>query len=370
MTENGTRASENAGDGRGIDAALGVLGGEGAEQRVPEERAGSEGAAPVQVWPNALGIDDAGGGRAAGADRDEVPTYYDLPVLKEPVWIWAVPAYFYAGGAAGAAAVLGAAAQIADREGLADLITWSRRIAAGGTAVGTALLVYDLGRPARFLYMLRVFRPTSPLNVGSWVLAGGTPMAGAAAILARAGGFAGSLGDGAGLGAGLLGMPLAAYTGVLLANTVVPLWAAARRALPPLFVASGASSAAALLTLSPLRDRSARVIRWFGVVAMAGELLAARWAEHAASHVEPVGRPLKDGPAAALWRSSEACTAAGLLLSLATARRVGIRRLGAVAATAGSLAMRFAVHLAGRASARDPRATFEMQRSGSEAPAR
>ena len=28
-------------------------------------------------------------------------TYYDRPVLKPPVWIWTVPAYFFVGGLAG-----------------------------------------------------------------------------------------------------------------------------------------------------------------------------------------------------------------------------------------------------------------------------
>src|SRR4029079_3164051 len=126
-------------------------------QRVPAQRAWSEGA-PFKLSSQPRRSDEVGAGTArAGESRR---TYYDIPVLKEPVWVWAVPTYFYSGGAAGAAAVLGAAAQIADRDGLHDLISWSRRIAAGGALVGTALLVYDLGRPSRFLHMLRVFRPT------------------------------------------------------------------------------------------------------------------------------------------------------------------------------------------------------------------
>ena len=119
-----------------------------------------------------MGNGDASEATSDSSGRAESLTYYDLPVLKEPVWIWAVPTYFAVGGAAGAALVLGAAAQLVDRDGLADLIRWSRRIGAAGSAVGAALLVVDLGRPGRFLNMLRVFRPTSPLNLGSWVLAG------------------------------------------------------------------------------------------------------------------------------------------------------------------------------------------------------
>ena len=113
-------------------------------------------------------------------------TYYEQPVLKEPVWIWAVPAYFYAGGVAGAAAVTGAAIQVAGRGSMRDLMKKCRVVAAAGTAVGTGLLIYDLGRPARFLNMLRVFRPTSVLNMGSWILGAATSSS-AGALLLRAG---------------------------------------------------------------------------------------------------------------------------------------------------------------------------------------
>ncbi len=352
------RGDPNAGDGRGVDTDIAVLEGEGAEQAVPADRWRAEGAPPFEVWtPSPSPSENATA--AAGS-----PTYYDLPVLKEPVWMWAVPAYFYAGGAAGAAAVLGAAAQVADRDGLADLVAWSRRIAAGGTALGTGLLIYDLGRPGRFLNMLRVFRATSPLSVGSWVLASITPLAAASAALGRSRGPGRTIADAAGLGAGALGVPLAGYTAVLLANTAVPIWSAIRRSLPPLFVASAASSAAALLSLAPMSGRSRAVAVRFGRTALAAELLAVRAVERDASSAERVSRPLHRGPAAALWRASEASAVAALALSLVPSRRTALRRAGAVLATAGGIALRFAIYHAGKASARDPRATFEPQRSG------
>ena len=43
-------------------------------------------------------------------EETSVETYYGRPVLKEPVWIWTVPLYFYVGGVSGAALVLGASA--------------------------------------------------------------------------------------------------------------------------------------------------------------------------------------------------------------------------------------------------------------------
>jgi hypothetical protein len=290
-------------------------------------------------------------GEAAAADST---TYYGLPVVKEPVWIWAVPTYFAVGGAAGASLVLGAAAQLADRDGLDDLVRWSRRIGAAGAAVGGSLLIVDLGRPGRFLNMLRVFRPTSPLNVGSWLLAGASATSAAAALLAGSKGSLRTAGDAAGL---------AGYTAVLLSNTVVPLWSAVRRTLPSLFVASAASSAGALATLLPLSPRSRGAARAFALCGLAAEVVAARVVDRSASRDDRVGRPLHEGLSGGLWTAAEAGSAAALLL-MATPGRWGrrLRPAAAAAAIASTVAMRFAVFLGGKASARDPLATFEQQR--------
>src|SRR5262245_66615028 len=83
-------------DGREIDSALGLLQGEGAAQRVERPEPHSRHLAPAQ-----LTVDD------------RTPTYYGLPVLQEPVWIWTIPVYLFVGGAAGAASALGAASLIA-----------------------------------------------------------------------------------------------------------------------------------------------------------------------------------------------------------------------------------------------------------------
>ena len=92
-------------------------------------------------------------------------TYYDLPVVKAAPWKWYVPAYFYLGGLAGAASTMG-------YEGIAAL--------AEGT--GAACLIADLGKPARFIYMMRVFRPTSPMNMGTWILSAATASTGVALL--------------------------------------------------------------------------------------------------------------------------------------------------------------------------------------------
>jgi formate-dependent nitrite reductase membrane component NrfD len=355
--ESGRREAErnSPDDGRNIDLEVGILEGEGSDQEVPRDRVGAQGSVPYDVWGQVPA--------QRTRQRAEI-TYYDRPVLKEPVWIWAVPAYFYVGGTAGAAAVLGGAVQATGDENLRDLVVRCRRIAAAGDALGTALLIYDLGRPARFLNMLRVFRPTSPMSVGSWVLAASAPLSSAAAALATSDGSLRTVGDLAGLGAAIVGMPLTGYTAVLLANTAVPVWQAARRSLPVLFTASAMSSAASMLDLMDLGEREERVVRRFGLAGKLAELAAMMVVERDANRLERVGFPLRQGLGGTLWRASKLLSGASLTLSLLPGRSRGKRTLSGLVGTAGSLALRFAVFHAGKASARDPRATFHQQRAG------
>lgn len=344
-----------AGDGRFIDPELGELSGEAASQAVPSERALAQGGPPLDRH--------SGSWLETGPGSDETH-YYGRPVLKEPTWVWSVPGYFYAGGAAGAALVLGAAAQAVDRRAFGNLVRRCRWLGTAGGLAGTALLIHDLGRRERFLNMLRVFRPSSPMSVGSWVLAGAVPLAAAAAVLDGRDGAAGAIGDVAGAGAGLLGMPLAGYTAVLLSNTAVPVWQETARTLPVLFVASAAASAASLLELAPLSEREDRVVRRFGLAAEAAELIAMVAVQRDASSIERVGRPLREGASGALWRAGAALTAASLVMSAVSRRSRWRRATAGLLGTAGALAVRFAMFHAGRSSARDPLATFHQQRAG------
>jgi formate-dependent nitrite reductase membrane component NrfD len=341
------------GDGRHIDPRLGRLEGEGADQRTGGDK--PEDLQPYSTWT-----------RPAGTPSPEAgPTYYDRPVLKEPVWIWAVPAYFYAGGLAGASAILAEASESLGGDGTGDLVVRARWIAALAGATGSALLVHDLGRPERFLHMLRVFRPTSPMSIGSWVLAAGAPVFGCAALASRARGGAGALGRALSIAGAGLGLPLTTYTAVLLSNTAVPVWQEARRFLPFLFAASAAGSSAAALEMSSLNEDESHIVRRFGIAARAAEILAAWLVEREALRTPRVGRPLKEGVSGSLWAASKALTAASLLLSAGSRRRPWARRLAGATGTGAALATRFAIFQAGKSSARDPRATFHQQRERS-----
>lgn len=282
------------------------------------------------------------------------PTYYDQPVLKEPVWIWTVPAYFFTGGAAGAASLLGALAQARDPRHR-RLVRACRWLGACGAGASAALLIADLGRPARFYNMLRVFRPTSPMSIGSWTLAAYGPLAAGAAVLP------GRAGTACGTGAGALGPVLAGYTGVLLAGTAVPVWQAGGRTLPPLFAASAVAGAASVLDLVPLPAHDAAVVRRFGLAGRAAELALGEALRREVDGHPRVGRPLRQGIGGALWRVSTVATAASLALSVPRRPGPTLRTVRGILGITGSLALRTAVFVAGRASARDPRATFEPQ---------
>jgi formate-dependent nitrite reductase membrane component NrfD len=331
-------------DGRYIDPSRGALEGEGAQQI-------SRGLNRLPV-PGVLPADRA------------TPTYYDRPALKAPVWIWSIPTYFYAGGVAGAAMVLALAAQLFGGRRLRHFEERCRWIGAVGGGIGSALLIHDLGRKSRFLFMLRVFRPTSPMSVGSWVLAAATPLSAGSALLTFARGPLYHLGHMAGIGAGVLGLPLSTYTAVLISNSAVPVWQMGRRALPLLFAASSMAGLASVLDLMELRREERRVSDFFGTVGRVADLAAGIVLERQVSRVPEVGRPLREGATGVLWNAAKVATAASLVVSLLPGQSRGRRITAGVLGTIGAVCLRFAVFHAGRVSALDPRATFHQQRAG------
>jgi len=281
------------------------------------------------------------------------PGYYGRPVLHEPVWKAEVPWYLFAGGLAGASSLLAAGGRATGR---ADLARAARRVALGGALASPALLISDLGRPDRFFNMLRVVRPTSPMNMGAWILSAYGPAAGAAAVLDTLGVMpaAGAVADGA---AALLGSLLATYTGVLVADTAVPVWHEAHRDLPLVFAASAATSAgaaAALLT----RSGESGPARRLALAGAAAEQAALLRMERRLGAV--VGSPYKEGPAGRYHRAARWLGVAGAGLLAAPRRRLHLAGAGLLLASA--VATRFAVFKAGFQSAKDPEATIVPQR--------
>jgi formate-dependent nitrite reductase membrane component NrfD len=336
-------------DGRNIDPQLGTLSGEGASQLTPSAK--YDLALQSRSFPYV----------PSQQDRSS-PTYYEIPMLKEPVWIWSIPTYFYVGGVAGVGATLGAAVQLVSPKDMSSLVLKSRWVATVGGAVSAALLIHDLGRPARFLNMLRVFRITSPMSMGSWILTIFSTAAGGAALLPFGPKLFRPLADIFGVIAGLFGLGLSGYTGVLISQTAVPVWQQAYRTTPVLFLASGTAAAASFFEFFDLNKKEAKTVERFGLMGKLVELGAVLTLEADARRIERVGRPLKEGFGGTLWQASKVLTIASAVLSFIPGESRPKRVIAGIFGSAASLCLRLGIFYAGKASARDPRASFEQQR--------
>jgi hypothetical protein len=292
---------------------------------------------------------------SATVPRDPTRGRYDRPIIKEPVWKPQIPFYFYSGGLAGASAGLAALSELAGNRTLARR-AWA--IALAGGAVSPALLITDLGMPSRFVNMLRVFKVTSPMSVGSWILTAFGSLTAAATFSAWTG-AAPRAGAVAKAGSATLGLPVATYTAALIANTAVPAWHEARATLPAVFAAGAAASAgAAAMALTPPSEAgAARRLTVFGA---AGELAAVTLMER---RLGELARPYHEGAAGLLGKLAKALTLSGGGLAATPAAR---NRPGAIAAsalvTAGAVLERWSIFRAGHQSAADPAAVIGPQR--------
>ena len=282
-------------------------------------------------------------------------SYYGRPVIKEPTWTWEIPCYFFTGGLAGASSVLSLGAKLSGREKLSRTALY---VGAVADAVSPALLVSDLGRPERFHHMLRVFKVTSPMNVGAWILLASGGASNTAALLELLGRLK-PVKLAAEVVAALAGPPLATYTGVLVADTAVPVWHEGRHELPWLFGASACASAGAA-ACAFLDPREAGPARRLAVAGVAAEAIAMHAME---LRLGETGEVYHRGTAGKLASAAKGLAGAGALLLARRGRRS--RRaavLGGALVCAGELCLRWSVFKAGFQSARDPKYTIKPQR--------
>jgi formate-dependent nitrite reductase membrane component NrfD len=285
----------------------------------------------------------------------EMQSYYGRPILKEPVWQPEIPFYFFFGGIAGASSLLHAGARLTGNEKLAKT---SLYIGAVADLVSPALLVSDLGRPERALNMFRVFKVTSPMSVGSWILLVSGGASNTAAVLELVGRLK-PLRVAAEIVSAIAGPPLTTYTGTLIADTAIPVWHDARRELPYLFGASASASAGAAATLFVHPEEAGPARR----LAVAGAAVELGLMESMKKRLAMVGEVYEQGEAGKLARISKLCTAAGATLLATGAKRSRAAAVGGSALLlAGGLALRWSVFRAGFQSARDPRYTVIPQR--------
>ncbi len=187
------------------------------------------------------------------------PSYYDYPVLKAPVWRWEIIWYFFFGGlAAGCYVIASIAALFGSHEDRA-VVRAGYYLSLLSLLPCPVLLIKDLGRPERFLHMLRIFKVKSPMSMGTWGLVSFSLFSGITAVIQVA--RDGILGRwwGPRLLAALpqkllaipgsaLGVFLGGYTGVLLTATSIPLWSRSK-VLGAIFISSAVSTSSALISL-------------------------------------------------------------------------------------------------------------------------
>jgi formate-dependent nitrite reductase membrane component NrfD len=282
-----------------------------------------------------------------------VSSYYGRPIVKPPVWEPAVAWYLFAGGLAGASASLALAARLAGNEPLRR----SASLVSGAAASTCApLLISDLGRPERFLHMLRVLRPTSPMSVGTWIVAAFGPNAGTAVLLDRTGRLP-LVQRAAETVAGALGTAMSTYTAVLVSTTSIPAWHQGRFELPFAFAGSAAASAAgaSLVLTSPSHAGPARRLLLGGLAVEAGAV------ETMTRRLGPLGQPYHHGKAGRYHQYARLLNGAAFALGMGRRRRT-LQGLAGALALAGSACTRFAVYEAGFESAVDPRYVIEEQR--------
>ena len=322
------------------------------EERLEEIRKAAANAAEVAGTPK---------GRARSPQTLEERSYYGQPALKAPVWTWEVPLYFFFGGVAGMASCIAFVAQLFHADPvLVRLSLWAALV---GAAICPVLLISDLGRPARFLNMLRVFKLRSAMSMGAWILVAFSNCVFLAVlsfelhsrgVLNPLSGWLLWLGEASGALTGLL---LASYTGVLIGATAVPVWSENRKLLPPHFLTSGLGSASAILELAGFLIPATQFLGFFtsGIETLIEFMLLTRkGSRDAPLHHGVSGRTLliaglMEGPAALLLRILGRATPAG-------------RYAAAACFLVGALLSRYAWIWAGRSSAGDPHTLFEFQR--------
>ena len=325
----------------------------------------------TQAMPGGTGRRRKGG----GGERRMVPpakftSYYGRPVLKAAPWTDDIPAYLFFGGLAAGSSLLGAGADLTGRRALRRT---SRLTALLGITVSMGALVHDLGKPSRFLHMLRVAKLTSPMSVGTWILTAYGPAAGLAGM-AELGGFlprplARVLGWGArpaGLAAALLAPAVASYTAVLLSDTATPAWHEAYRELPFVFVGSAACAAGGMGLVAAPRSESGPAQR----LAIGGAVLELAMERRMERSMGIAAEALHDGKPGRLMQAAQALTVSGALLALGARRSRVLSVLSGSALMAGSACVRFGIFEAGQESARDPKYTVVPQRQRADERAR
>jgi formate-dependent nitrite reductase membrane component NrfD len=293
--------------------------------------------------------------------RGDPPAVIQGPMMKEPVWSREVPLYFWFGGMAAGASFVGVACDVAGDESSARV---ARKVALAALMPSPPLLILDLGRPERFYNMLRIFKPRSPMSMGSWCLTAFGGLASGAVgadLLGRR-----RTARGLGVATATAGAYLGSYTGVLLAATAVPVWARSRVFLGPIFVSTavltGAATTRLVLTATglPVDHPTCEALGRVESGAIAAELLLSQANHH---HLGDVASVLEQGAGAKWFRGAQWLARMGLAARVLRRHAPGrLEQVASVAFLAAALCFRFAWVESGRSSAQDDEAVARMAR--------
>jgi formate-dependent nitrite reductase membrane component NrfD len=198
------------------------------------------------VAPKGMKMENAGNEPPRTVSDGVKDSYYGIPAVKAPHWRWLVILYFFFGGMAGASFTIGTVANLVSEDKAIERA--ARYITMAALLPCPPLLILDLGRPERFMNMLRVIKLKSPMSLGSWALSGlGAAATAAAGVQLLCDVTGRDRFPGIRRAIGIAGLPfsifLSGYTGVLLAVTNIPVWWRAFAFLSPTFVSSAYATA-------------------------------------------------------------------------------------------------------------------------------
>ncbi|MGH2614553.1 MAG: NrfD/PsrC family molybdoenzyme membrane anchor subunit [Thermomicrobiales bacterium] len=311
-------------------------------------------------------------------ENPALPGYYGVPVIHGSHWKWLIIWYFFFGGMSGASAVIAALSRLAGGPSNATLTRTATYVSFAALVPCPALLILDLGRPRRFLNMVRVFRPSSPMSLGSWGLAAfglvstlATAYQASIDLSIRSGKHAKGhrhIEQSLALVSATTGFFLAGYTGVLLAATAVPLWSKRPGLLGPLFLSSAMTSGAAAVTVATAvggaEDRRLDALHRLEAMSTIAEgALLTCWLVRLGS----TGKPVTEGRLDAVVRHG--VVGAGMVIPLAMTaiaqwtparHRRTLTTVASLLTLLGVFALRYSVVEGGRRSADDPQATFDL----------
>jgi formate-dependent nitrite reductase membrane component NrfD len=340
----------------------------------------SNGSHPEHLSGTGTAVFPERGGATAGHGETwtgKASTYYNHPLIKKADWKWQIILYFFLGGIACGSYLIATLAHLfgLDKQDK-NVVRTGRYLSFVCILISPILLIWDLGRPERFLHMLRILKLRSVMSIGTWAISffgmfcgfsaanqmahdgllNWFPFAArvAKALPAKTIGIIGSV----------FGLVVGSYTGVLLSSTAVPIWARAKHLLGPLFLTSAISTGLSAISLllsfgRPHRDTLERLDR-AEIIAMSTEavLLASL-----IPTLGPLGKPLVKGRTGGTFIGGTVIS--GLLLPLLV--KLGFKLSGkASPRTAnilvsalvllGGLILRYEWIAVGRVSADDPQA--------------